>query len=68
MKENVGPKDRTIRAIVGPALLALGAAWFAGRRRSWPGVATMLGGALLTESAITRVCPAVNALGLRRTP
>lgn len=64
MRENVGGRDRRLRGIAGPALLFLGYNAFGGRRGRLKGLAAMLGGALLTETAITRVCPLNSALGI----
>lgn len=61
MKENVGQIDRWMRSVVGPGLLALGYAKLGGNRGHIGGLLAMIGGALILESAITRVCP-VNAL------
>lgn len=71
MRENVGGADRAARAVVGPALLALGYLAWGGRRGALPGLLAMLGGALITETAVTRVCPLNEALGVdtaRRVP
>lgn len=71
MKENVGGADRVMRAVAGPALLALGYARWGGSTGSLPGLLAMLGGALVTETAVTRVCPLNEALGVdtaRRVP
>jgi uncharacterized membrane protein len=64
MKENVGNRDRWMRSIVGPAMLAIGYSVLRGRRGRLPGLATMIGGALVAESAVTRVCPLNAALGI----
>jgi hypothetical protein len=61
MKENVGTTDRTFRALAAPAIMAVGYTRLGGNEGSTEGLATMIAGALLLESAITRVCP-VNAL------
>ena len=61
MTENVGGWDRILRSVVGPGMLALGYVWLRGREGRLPGLAAMIGGALITESAVTRVCP-VNRL------
>jgi len=61
MKENVGTADRIVRSIAGPALMAVGYTKLRGRRGRPAGLMAMIGGALLAESAITRVCP-LNAL------
>lgn len=61
MKENVGRIDRIARAIVAPGLVALGYTRLGGHRGDLPGIAVMIAGALVLETAITRVCP-LNAL------
>lgn len=57
MRENVGGLDRAWRAVAGPALVALGYGRWGGRDGTLPGLLAMLSGVLLTETAITRVCP-----------
>lgn len=57
MKENVGRIDRITRGIAGPALAVLGYRWLGGRSGRKLGMAAIVGGALVSESAITRVCP-----------
>lgn len=64
MRENVGGADRAVRAVAGPALMALGYARWGGEQGRLPGLLAMLGGALVTETAITRVCPLNEALGV----
>ena len=64
MKENVGGADRVARAVAGPVLLALGYARLGGDRGSLPGLLAMLGGAFLVETAITRVCPVNEVVGV----
>ncbi len=64
MRENVGGMDRTVRAVAGPALMALGYARLGGRSGALGGLLALLGGALITETAITRVCPLNEALGI----
>lgn len=61
MKENVGRIDRIGRFIIAPAVMALGYTRLGGYAGDPRGLATMIAGALLLDSAITRVCP-VNAL------
>ena len=63
-REIVGGADRTMRAIVGPAILLLGYTKLGGSDGAVPGLLAMLGGALITETAITRVCPVNEALGV----
>ena len=70
MRENVGGADRGMRAVLGPGLVALGAAGIARGRNPLPAAAAMVVGALITETAVTRVCPLNEALGVdtaRRT-
>jgi hypothetical protein len=62
MRENVGHIDRIVRAIIGPGLMALGAE--ALRRRRMAGALGVAVGAMVLESAITRVCPLNTALHL----
>lgn len=64
MKENVGRIDRIGRFLIGPAIVALGYSRLAGRSGNLAGLATMLAGALVVESAVTRVCPMNALLGL----
>ena len=61
VKENVGRADQAVRSILGPALIALGATRWGGRRGRVAGLAAMIAGALVTETAVTRTCP-LNAL------
>jgi hypothetical protein len=64
MKENVGRTDRIMRLALGPAMIALGYAGLGGDRGRPAGLATMLGGALVLESGVTRVCPLNAVLGI----
>lgn len=61
MKENVGKTDRMVRTIAGPALIYLGYKPWGGHRGDMMGLAAIVAGVTLVESAITRVCP-LNAL------
>ena len=61
MKENVGTEDRIARSLLGPGLMAIGYTSLGGSKGRTAGLAAMIFGALLTESAITKVCP-INAL------
>ena len=61
MKENVGRIDQTLRSVIAPVLLVLGYTTLNGKRGGTIGLIAMISGALLVESAITRVCP-INAL------
>ncbi len=64
MKENVGPEDRLLRSLAGPALLAAGYTWLGGQEGRSVGLAAMIGGTLVIESAITKVCPLNAVLGI----
>lgn len=57
MHENVGKQDQMLRALSGPLLMLLGYR----HRETGAGLATLIGGAVITTTALTRVCP-VNAL------
>lgn len=61
MQENVGGRDLVLRSLAGPAMLLAALGPLGARRGSTLGLATLVSGALLAESAITRVCP-LNAL------
>lgn len=61
MKENVGRVDRMVRGLAGPTLMKLGYRYLGGRFGRKVGLAAMLGGVLVLESAVTRVS-ALNAL------
>lgn len=64
MRENVGGADRVMRAVVGPALIAAGYTRLGGSRGSVLGIATIVAGALVTETVITQVCPVSRLLGI----
>jgi hypothetical protein len=64
MKENVGTEDRVMRSLLGPALVVAGYTRLGGSRGRLAGLAAMVGGALIVESAITRVCPLNALLGI----
>jgi hypothetical protein len=64
MQENVGRADRIVRSIIGPALMLFGYGPLGARKGRGMGLLTVIGGALLVESAITRVCPVNALLGL----
>ena len=64
MRENVGGADRVMRAVVGPAMIAAGYARFGGNRGRLLGIATIVAGALVTETVITQVCPVSRVLGI----
>jgi hypothetical protein len=64
MQENVGGADRTVRAVGGPLLVLAALGPLGARRGSWLGLGTLVTGVLVTESAVTRVCPVNRALGV----
>lgn len=64
MKENVGTVDRIGRSIAGPALIAIGYEMLNGKKGKPLGLLTMMGGIAVAESAITRVCPLNEMVGL----
>lgn len=64
MKENVGHKDRLIRALVGPALIGIGYLALGGNKGKLAGLGTIVTGTLLAESAVTKVCPVNAFLGI----
>ncbi|HYP74341.1 MAG TPA: DUF2892 domain-containing protein [Polyangiaceae bacterium] len=62
MQENVGDRDRVLRFGVGGALLIAG---LLGLRRGRLGPALLFAsGAMVLESAVTRVCPVNSLLGV----
>ncbi|HET9932192.1 MAG TPA: DUF2892 domain-containing protein [Polyangiaceae bacterium] len=63
MHENVGNTDRWLRVAVGGALV-LGAVSSLGARRAFGPGLLLATGALLIETALTRVCPMSAALGV----
>ena len=67
MKENVGRGDQAMRSVLGPLLVVLGYSWLNGRQGRILGLAAMLGGALISETAITRTCPLNELLGVDTT-
>lgn len=64
MKENVGKKDRLARSIIAPALIGLGYTVLGGNKGRLGGLAAIVVGTLIAESAITKVCPANAMLGV----
>lgn len=64
MKENVGTTDQILRGLVGPTLMALGYTRLGGYKGRAAGLAALVGGALVIESAITRTCPLNALLGI----
>lgn len=64
MKENVGTKDRVVRAVAGSTLLALGYSRWGGRRGEPAGLLSMMAAVSILESAITRVCPLSALFGV----
>jgi hypothetical protein len=64
MQENVGGADRVFRAIAGPGLMVAGLTMLGARKGRVPGLTALVGGALLGETAITKVCPLNAAIGI----
>lgn len=64
MHENVGTLDRTARLVAGPLLMGLGATKLGGRHGRTRGLLALVAGALVLESAVTRVCPINRLLGI----
>ncbi|MFD2518965.1 YgaP family membrane protein [Salinimicrobium flavum] len=64
MKENVGKQDQLIRSIVGPALIGIGYLALGGNKGKIEGLASIVVGTLLAESAITKVCPVNYFFGI----
>ncbi|ELZ94807.1 hypothetical protein C440_07022 [Haloferax mucosum ATCC BAA-1512] len=69
MEKNVGGYDRIARAVLGPALIIVGAAALAGFLTIAAGtlgvviaVAALLVGAVLATTAVTQKCPLNDAL------
>lgn len=62
MRSNVGGIDRVARSVVGPALLVAG--WRALDSRRRLALAALVGGAVITETAVTATCPLNRALGV----
>lgn len=56
MKENVGDRDRAVRAFAGPAMMAAAWLWVGGQWGEKTGLAGIAPGARIRESAITRTC------------
>jgi hypothetical protein len=67
MKENVAGAERALRATIGPALIAWGWMVLAPARHKSGPVALMLTGALVTETALTKVCPVSAVVGIDTT-
>jgi hypothetical protein len=66
MQENVGGPDLAARVVAGPALISWALGPGGARRGRTAGLAALVAGALVVESAITRTCP-LNALVGRDT-
>ena len=64
MKENVGTEERIVRSLLGPTLMAVGYTKLGGGKGRTAGIAAMIAGTLLIESAITRICPLNALLGI----
>jgi uncharacterized protein (DUF2267 family) len=63
MKENVGQSDQMVRAVAGPLLIAAGYA-MGGRELGAAGLVTMIAGAVVTGTAVTKKCPLNAFLGV----
>lgn len=64
MRENVGGADRVARAIVGPGLILLGLTELDALEGDLLGILAIVAGAIITETAITRVCPLNELAGI----
>lgn len=64
MKENIGKEERMIRSIAGPALIGLGLIALGGHKGKIGGLLSMIAGTLITETAITKVCPVNHFFGV----
>lgn len=64
MKENVGKTDRLVRSVAGPALITLGYKGLGGNKGKIGGLAAIIAGTLILESAVTKVCPVNAFLGV----
>jgi hypothetical protein len=63
MKRNVGGWDRKARSVIGPLLLGWGARRVLRRGGRLGGLAAVMAGTMLGETAITGYCPLNRALG-----
>lgn len=63
MRENVGQIDRTARSVIGAALIARGIIQLI-RGKELRGLLRLVGGSLLIETAMTRVCPLNATFGI----
>ncbi len=64
MKENVGKEDQMIRSFIGPGLMVLGYFLLRKQKGNLGGVASIVTGTLIAESAITKVCPVNEFFGI----
>jgi uncharacterized membrane protein len=62
VKENVGRLDQIVRGVVGAGAVALALSQL--RKHPILGALGIVAGAMVTETAVTRVCPLNTALGL----
>ena len=60
MRSNVGGIDRLARSVLGPGLVLAG--WRALDNRRSLALAALIGGAVITETAVTATCPVNRAL------
>jgi hypothetical protein len=61
MKPNVGTIDRSIRALVGIALIAL---WPLGLLQGTPGIVALVVGIVMSATAVLRWCPPYALFGI----
>jgi hypothetical protein len=64
MRENVGGADRIARAVIGPALMVLGYGGVRDRQGTLLGALSLVAGTYLAQTALSRVCPVNEALGV----
>lgn len=64
MKENVGKTDQVMRSVLGPMLIAAGYSRLARGGSTFLGSLGIMAGTALLESAITRVCPLNELMGV----
>lgn len=64
MTENVGRTEQIIRGAGAVALLAVGYTALGAREGRLPGLLTLVAGAIVLETAVSRVCPLSAAIGI----
>lgn len=55
MQENIGRVDQVARGLIGATFITLGYMVFGAQRGKWGGLLSVIAGALVAESALTRV-------------